>query len=129
MKLKESTVNKLEYAFSIGASVLEACYCADISRQTFYNWINDNKKLKAKFDRLKQKPILKARKTIEANLDLPEIARWYLEKKRKTEFGNVLKLESDGGEERKRIEAIEKILIKVKDERESENTVKPLLQE
>lgn len=86
MKLNDDTVNKLEQAFAIGADVSAACYFADISRQTYYNWIEDNKELEEKFDRLREKPALQAYQTVVKGLDKPEMARWYLERKKKLEF-------------------------------------------
>lgn len=47
-KLNELTVKKLEEAFLIGATVEEACFYADISKQTYYNWSKENPEL---FDR------------------------------------------------------------------------------
>lgn len=112
MKLNDTTVNKLEVAFAIGASVSEACYYADISRQTYYNWEKGNRKLKEKFDRLKELPILKARRTINDNLSNVETAKWFLEKKRKDEFGTKigLEVESVGGRERDMLKTIVGIL-------------------
>lgn len=87
MKLNDSTVKKLEEAFAIGASVSEACFYADITRQTYYNWIKENEEMKEKFDRLQQTPILKARQTIAKALGTDvDIAKWYLERKMKREF-------------------------------------------
>lgn len=96
MKLHEKTVKKLEDAFAIGASIPEACYFANITKQTYYNWIKDNEELKEKFDRLREKPILKARQTVVDNLNKPEYAFRYLEKKRKDEFGNETKIINEG---------------------------------
>lgn len=86
VKLSETIVKKLEEAFSIGATIEEACFYANVSRQTFYNWIDKDEKLKERFDILKQKPILKARMTIANHLNETETAKWYLERKRKGEF-------------------------------------------
>jgi len=88
MKLTEDTVNKLEYAFSIGADVSAACYYANISRQTYYNWEKSNTELKDKFDRLKEKPVLESYKNTAEKISAGdvEISKWYLERKRKDEF-------------------------------------------
>ena len=89
MKLDENTVNKLKEAFSIGADVSAACYYAEISRQTYYNWEKDNPKLKEEFDRLKERPILKAYQTVAKTLgDSYQNAMDYLKRKRKIEFGD-----------------------------------------
>jgi len=85
-KLDSVTVERLSRAFSIGADVTAACYYADISRGVFYIWLKENKELKEKFDRLRQKPVMKAYETIANNMSSVETAKWYLERKRKDEF-------------------------------------------
>jgi len=81
-------ISKLKEAFAIGASVEEACFYAEIDKGTYYNWIKKNEKLFNEFERLKQKPILKARQEVVKGLDNnPEFALKYLERKRKKEFG------------------------------------------
>ncbi len=88
-KLDDITVKKLEDAFILGASVNEACFNANISKQTYYNWTDENPELLDRFEQLKQSPILKARKTVVRALEKnPTIAMRYLEKKLKSEFGN-----------------------------------------
>lgn len=96
MKLDKDTVKKLEEVFAIDGSVEEACYYANISRQTYYNWIKGDKELKEKFDRLRQRPVLKARQTVVKSLDDSNNAFRYLEKKKKIEFGNALDVTSGG---------------------------------
>ena len=85
-KLTEDTIRKLEEAFSIDASVKEACYYADISTDTFYRWIKKYPKLSYKLERLREKPVLKARQTVVRSLDNPDYAFKYLERKKKDEF-------------------------------------------
>ncbi len=85
-KLTEDTIRKLEEAFSIDASVKEACYYADISTDTFYRWIKLYPKLSYKLERLREKPVLKARQTVVKSLDQPDYAFKYLERKKKDEF-------------------------------------------
>ena len=79
-------VNKLEQAFAIDSTVIEACSYADISRETFYNWLEKNPKFNDRIQRLRQRPVLKARQTIVQNIEQPEHAKWYLERKVKKEF-------------------------------------------
>ncbi|MDD2578235.1 MAG: hypothetical protein PHP96_02520 [Candidatus Dojkabacteria bacterium] len=87
-KLNDLTVKKLEDAFIVGATVLEACFNANISKQTYYNWVEENPELLDRFELLKQSPILKARKTIVKALENdPKIAMRFLERKLKDEFG------------------------------------------
>ena len=80
------TVNKLEQAFAIGATDEEACVFADISRTTLYDYINKNPEFADKKEALKKKPILKAKNTVVKNLDNPDMALKYLERKCKNEF-------------------------------------------
>lgn len=88
-KLNDLTVKKLEDAFIVGATVLEACFNANISKQTYYNWVEENPELLDRFELLKQSPILKARQTVVKALENdPRIAMRFLEKKLKGEFGN-----------------------------------------
>jgi hypothetical protein len=86
-KLTPEVVKKLEEAFSLDCSIEEACFYADISRQTYYNWINSFPNYQERFDSLRQKPVLKARQTVIKSLDEdPDMAMRYLERKRKDEF-------------------------------------------
>jgi len=87
-KLDDLTVKKLEEAFLLGCTVEEACFNADISKQTYYNWTEQNPELLDRFEQLKLSPILKARKTVIKALEKdPKLAMRYLEKKLKYEFG------------------------------------------
>lgn len=88
-KMTPEVVSKLEDAFSYGASVNEACYNADISRETFYRWMREDEVLYDRLKRMMDKPILKARKAVVDSFnDKPELALKYLEKKLRKEFGD-----------------------------------------
>lgn len=88
-KLDSLTIKKLEEAFVLGASINEACFNANISKQTFYNWKDENPELFDHFEQLRQAPILKARKCVVNALEKnPTLAMRYLERKLKSEFGN-----------------------------------------
>lgn len=97
-KLTELTVKKLEEAFAMDCSVLEACLYAGISRPTFYAWIKENKELSNRFEELRENPVLKARTTVVNVLNEPEHAKWYLERKRKREFSQRQELTGRDGE-------------------------------
>lgn len=97
-KLTEDTIRKLEEAFSIDASVKEACYYADISADTYYRWIKEYPKLSYKLERLREKPVLKARQTVVKSLDNPDYAFKYLERKKKDEFSPRQELTGKDGE-------------------------------
>lgn len=83
-------VTKLEYAFSIGATVNEACLYADIARNTYYRWIEDDKELKDRFSELQENPIFVARESVYRGMKRdPKLALDFLKAKRKEEFGNA----------------------------------------
>lgn len=86
-------VQKLENAFSIGCTDIEACLEADISRGTYYNYVNAHPEFIDRKEELIQAPFLKARKTIVSNLHTPDVAEWYLERKGKSEFGTKTSVE------------------------------------
>ena len=102
-------LRKLEEAFAIGCSDVEACVYADIWSSTLYDYQKANPKFAERRDQLRERPVLKARQTVVKNLDAPEHAKWYLERKKKLEFGakdeglnlgsvtiNILNYSSDG---------------------------------
>jgi hypothetical protein len=89
-------VKKLEEVFAIDGTVEEACFYADISKQTYYNWLEKNPKLVDRFKALREKPILKARRTMIKSLEEPTHAKWYLERKKKKEFGANIDVTTDG---------------------------------
>ena len=90
-------VRKLEEAFSIDASVEEACYYADISRETYYRWTKENPDLYDKFTRLRNRPILLARQTVVNKLkDSYYNSMDFLKRKKKLEFGDNMDVTSAG---------------------------------
>jgi len=93
-KLNKDTVKKLEEVFAIDGSVEEACYYANVSRQSFYTWIKDDPKLKKNLDRLRNRPVLKARQTVNKGIgESYQNAMDYLKRKKKLEFGDTNKIE------------------------------------
>jgi len=85
---KEEKVNLLRQAFAMDTTIEEAVFFAGISKQTLYDWYKEEPGLKEKLDELRHSPVLKARQTvIEAIEKDKETAKWYLEKKKKDEFG------------------------------------------
>ena len=82
-------IDKLEQAFSMGCSDLEACLHANIGKTTLYNYQNENPEFVERKEQLKEKLVLKARTVIAEALNRKDenTAKWYLERKRKDEFG------------------------------------------
>ena len=59
---------------------------ANISHQTLYDYQNRHPEFVERKEALKETPVLQARQTIIDNLKNPNIATWYLERKKKDEF-------------------------------------------
>lgn len=89
-------IRKIEEAAAFDASVEEMAYYAGIHRDTLYSWLADDEVLSDRITALRTRPILKARQTIINSISDPNHAKWYLEKKKKTEFGNALDITSKG---------------------------------
>ena len=80
------TLKKLEDAFSNGASDVEACFLANISHQTLYNYQDKfpefvERKTALK-EMIKYQAKTKVKKTIEKELGC-DTAKWYLERRDK----------------------------------------------
>ena len=66
-------IQKLEDAFSWGCTDLEACCNADISKSTLYNYCDANPKFMERKEILKNQPVMKARRVVQAALDEDDI--------------------------------------------------------
>lgn len=92
-------VSKLEQAWAMGCSDLEACLFANISKQTLYDYQNKNPEFVDRKERLKESLVLKARTVIAnaLNQDDENTAKWYLERKKKAEFSTRQELTGEDG--------------------------------
>ena len=102
-KLTPDVRSKIEEVAALDGSVREMAYYAGVSHQTVYNWLDPksdffDKKLAERVEKLRERPVLKARQTIAKSLDDPQHAKWYLERKRRKEFTAGLDLTTDGKE-------------------------------
>jgi hypothetical protein len=79
-------LRKLEEAFAMGCTDLEACLYADISKTALYEHQQRHPEFAERKEKLKETPILLARTTVIKNLRNPQSAQWYLERKKKNEF-------------------------------------------
>ena len=85
--MTEAVIAKLEEAFLLGCTDLEACLLADISKDALYDYQNKNPEFTERKQRLKETPVLKARTSVVKELESnPELALKYLERKKKDEF-------------------------------------------
>lgn len=85
-KLTPDNIKKLEEIYALDASMREIAYYLDVGLQTIYNWKEKNPKLFERLERIRQRPVLRARNTFVANLDQLDAAIKYLKSKRKEEF-------------------------------------------
>lgn len=81
------TIDKLMVAFALGCTDEEACAYAKISTTPMYDYQEDHPEFAEEKERLKQNPILKAKQTVVDSLGNVKDAQWYLERKKKDEFG------------------------------------------
>jgi len=92
---RSEIVQKLENAFSLGCTDLEACHLADISKATFYNIQNEIDGFLDRKEGLKKKSVIAARQSVIKGLkDDPHLAMKYLERKCKDEFGTKQAVEN-----------------------------------
>lgn len=63
-KMTEEVVSKLEHAFSLGCTDLEACVYADISKHTLYRYEKDTPEFSDRKEVLKTNPFMKAREVL-----------------------------------------------------------------
>ena len=95
-KLTEPVVKKLEEAFAVGANVTQACYYANISRQSYYNWTAENPDLMDRFEDLTQKLPLQALHNIAKRIhgeptkgDI-DLSKWLLERRQSDDYGEKI---------------------------------------
>jgi len=85
--MDELTIKKLEDAYSNDATDEQACFLANISKQTLYNYQKEHPEFIDRKQALKnQIKYIAKRKILEAieKEDKPDTAKWYLEKKDKS---------------------------------------------
>lgn len=89
-KPEAEVVQKLEQAFALGCTDIEACLYADISKRALYDYQSKHPNFQHRKEMLKEKPVLKARNVIVQALQNndSDVAKWYLERKAKAEFSN-----------------------------------------
>ncbi len=96
--IDDIVIAKLEQAFMIGCTDLEACLYAGIKKDAFYRYIQKNPEFGDRKEVLKQSPFLQARKTIIKALgEDAALALKYMERKKKDEFSLRTEHNIDGG--------------------------------
>ena len=89
--------SKIQEVAALDGSVEEMAYYCDVSRQTIYNWLEEDTELFDKVERLRARPILKARQTINKRMEESYTnAVDYLKRKKRTEFGDSIEHTGEG---------------------------------
>jgi hypothetical protein len=96
--ITEEVLRKLEEAFAMGCTDLEACVFADIGKTALYEYQKENPAFAERKEQLKEKPFLLARQTIYSSLTGIEDAQWFMERKRKSEFSTRQEFTGKDGE-------------------------------
>lgn len=89
---------KLEHAFSLGCSDVEACLYADIGTTALYDYQKNNPDFTERKQQLKENPVLKARTNVMADIESGDVdtSKWLLERKKKDEFGTKQSIDIGG---------------------------------
>lgn len=97
-KLTPEVVKKLLEAFAIDCTVEQACYYAQISERTYYNWVKKNPELLQEFDAMRNALPLKAKHNIAQRIHASDVnlSQWLLERKESNEYGEKVKIEHSG---------------------------------
>jgi len=97
----KEVLRKLEEAFALGCTDLEACLYADIGKSTLYDYQNANPEFLERKEELKESPVLRARTTVVKEIaNDADLAMKFLERKCKKEFSTKVESEQygkDGG--------------------------------
>lgn len=94
-EMTPEAIKKLEEAFALDCSIPEACFYADISKTTYYNWLEKDPELVDRFAALRERPVLLARTTVVWAIQKDaDLALKYLERKRKNEFSTKSEVEN-----------------------------------
>lgn len=100
-KLTLEIIQKLDQAFSIGATVDEACDYADIAPSTYFSWTQKYPELSEHFKRIRNRLPLKAKQNIAQTIHNGDLAfsRWLIERFQPEEYGETIKVEHTMGDE------------------------------
>lgn len=98
-KYSEEIVVKLESILKIGGTIEQACAYAEIVRDTFYRWMEENEEFRTRMEKAKHYSDIIAKnivvEAITKNKDL-ETAKWWLEKREfRNQPQNVIGIKGD----------------------------------
>lgn len=82
-KLEPEVVTKLTAAFANGFTVEQACQYAEISKQTYYRWLEEHPQFNDDMENARNMLGLQARKVVADRINAKDVqtAKWWLEKR------------------------------------------------
>ncbi len=93
----KTVLAKLEEAAAIDASVEEMCFYADISKNSYYNYVEAHEDFHERILKLRERPVMLARQTaVKKVTESYQNAMDYLRRKRKDEFSEKKEVEHSG---------------------------------
>ena len=87
-------IAKIQEVAALDGSVEEMASYAGVGVRTLYDYLKDNEDFSQKIAALRERPVLKARNTIIADLPNPDTAKWYVERKKRNEFSPKVEVET-----------------------------------
>lgn len=95
--MTDEIVGKLEYGFMKGLNVTECCHYADISRSSFYDYLEKNPSFSDRIEELKSNPSTKAKLNVVEAIENgdTDLSKWWLERKNKDEFSTKQEVSAD----------------------------------
>lgn len=99
--ITEEIVMKMEYGFMRGLNVSECCLFADISRNTFYQYLQKHPEFNDRMELLRNRPSVKAKLNVVEAIEKgdTDLSKWWLERKNKDEFYLRQEVKADVKEE------------------------------
>lgn len=93
----DAVVSKLEYGFLKGLNVTECCHYANISRPTFYEYLEKNPAFSNRIEELRSNPSTKAKLNVVEAIENgdTDLSKWWLERKNKDEFSTKQEVSAD----------------------------------
>lgn len=96
-KLSEDVVRKLLEAFAVDANVTQACSYAEITRETYYQWIKKHPELSDRIEVIRERLPLKAKENIAKAIHGGSIDdSWQLLGKRDKDYTEKVQVEHTG---------------------------------
>lgn len=90
-------VSKLEYGFMKGLNITECCHYANISRPTFYEYLEKNPEFSNRIEELRSNPATRAKLNVVEAIENgdTDLSKWWLERRNKDEFSTKQEIAAD----------------------------------